>query len=962
MARALHKIFGFPGGIHVPGKKEMSTQSPIQLAPLPDQVILPLQQHIGGAAEPIVEVGDSVQRGQVVARASGFVSAPVHATISGHVAAIGEFPIAHPSGLTNTCIVIHSDGKDSAIAPTPILNWRDEDPSHLRNLIREAGIVGLGGAAFPSFIKLNPGPGKKIDTFIVNGAECEPYISCDDMLMRERADGIFAGIDIVMHAIQAKHCLIGIEDNKPEAIAAMTEALAATGREDIDVITLPTRYPQGGEKQLIQTLTGKEVPSNGLPLDIGIVCHNPGTLFAIQDAVLNGNPLTSRVMTVTGEGIEHPQNYDVRIGTPVRDLTDAAGGYSREISRLIMGGPMMGFALRSDKVPVVKATNCILAEPNTVEDTEAMPCIRCGECAEVCPAKLLPQQMYWHAKAKDFDKVQDYKLFDCIECGACAQVCPSHIPLVQYYRFAKSEIWALEVEQRQADTARDRHEFRQERLEKAEAEKKARADARKAALRAKKEAEAAQAAEDAASDTGQKDKNTEIAEAIARNKAAKEANQTTAATEPNITDDVKPQPQALATTPVAKRQAAASELAANAIAHAQSKAGIEAAPRMANPTAETTAPAASQIQPLSGLGSDAAKAAIEKAQSAAGIEAIVSPAPITNTATTDTAATSTDSSTSAGTEEAKAAINAARQASGLPALSTASHSGTRPTTSQSVGTAASSATNTSVVKAEPDVPASIVLAVAEYLQRKGFDTDSSQSQRLIAEATAQAIASAEQQLSQTRDKAQGVAQPNDSAGFTPSPDAIACPPLAVIERFQYQRAIARGDIAPPAATSGNSGLPLSKEALACPPLAMIERFQAKRNGWQLGIVQDGYTPSADAVKCPPLQHIERLQLKRSGGLVNAAATALSEEAQICPPLARIEYFQQQRASGKPTARMATVVTPSPSKVSTKVVAIEATEPVTSTAFDPEKQAKRVAARAAILKAQQASGIEAIARN
>lgn len=961
MARALHKIFGFPGGIHVPGKKEMSTQSPIQLAPLPDQVILPLQQHIGGAAEPVVEVGDSVQRGQVVARASGFVSAPVHATISGHVAAIGEFPIAHPSGLSNTCIVIHSDGEDTEVAPTPIHNWRNEDPSHLRNLIREAGIVGLGGAAFPSFIKLNPGPGKKVDTFIVNGAECEPYITCDDMLMRERADDIFAGIDIVMHAIQAKHCLIGIEDNKPQAIAAMTKALAVTGREDIDVITLPTRYPQGGEKQLIQTLTGKEVPSNGLPLDIGIVCHNPGTLFAIQDAVLNGKPLTSRVMTVTGEGVEHPQNYDVRIGTPVRDLTDAAGGYSREISRLIMGGPMMGFALRSDKVPVVKATNCILAEPNTVEDTEAMPCIRCGECAEVCPAKLLPQQMYWHAKAKDFDKVQDYKLFDCIECGACAQVCPSHIPLVQYYRFAKSEIWALEVEQRQADTARGRHEFRQERLERAEAEKQARAEARKAALRAKKEAEAAKAAKAAedANNAETTSKNAEIAEAIARNKAAKEANQNN-----NTAQAATPQPQGLTSIPVAQRTATASELAAQAIANAQTKAGVEAAPLEAKSTTNATKPEAEPTiaqasGQVSNLGSDAAKAAIEKAQAVAGVEAIVSDNPASASVTVISAV---DSSASAGTTEAKAAINAARQASGLPALSTSSKPASQPASQPVVQRA-------SKVPSESDVPASIVLAVAEYLQRKGFETSSSQSQRLITEATAKAIASVEQRLSeQATDQGDShkATRSTGPVGFTPTPEAIACPPLAIIERFQYQRALDRGEIKPTVATVANvSELPLSKEAEVCPPLAMIERFQAKRRGWQPSIVESSYAPSEDAIKCPPLQQIERLQQKRAGGLTNANVVTLSQEAQVCPPLARIEHFQQQRAGGSTATRVAAVITPSPLKNPANVEAVETSAPVhkpTSASVDPAEQAKRVAARAAILKAQQASGIEAIARN
>lgn len=476
------KIFNFPGGLKLPEHKKESTGLPIAPAPLPDYIVLPLRQHIGGAAIPVVEVGDKVKRGQVVARAQGYVSAPVHSTISGHVAAVGDFPIAHPSGLSAPCIVIHSDGQDEGITGEPT-DWRNEDASHLRNIIREAGIVGLGGAAFPSFIKLNPGPGKKVDTFIVNGAECEPYITCDDMLMRERAAQIFQGIDIAMHALQAGRCIIGIEDNKPQAIAAMRAALQATGRDDIDIGVVPSRYPQGGEKQLIFALTGLEVPSNGLPLDVGVVCHNPGTLYAIHRAIHHGEPLTSRIMTVSGKGVAQPQNLEVRLGTPVREVIGAAGGYNRDISRLVMGGPMMGFALHTDKAPVVKATNCILVEPHEVNDEDAMPCIRCGECVEVCPAQLLPQQLHWFAKTKQFDKAQDHALFDCIECGCCAQVCPSHIPLVQHYRFAKSEIWAEEREKRKADHARDRFEFREERIEREIAEKKAKAEARKAALR-----------------------------------------------------------------------------------------------------------------------------------------------------------------------------------------------------------------------------------------------------------------------------------------------------------------------------------------------------------------------------------------------------------------------------------------------------------------------------------------------
>lgn len=544
--------FTFPGGLHPPQHKYLSNQTKIVVAPLPQRVVLPLAQHIGAPAKPLVKVGERVLRGQKIARAEGYISAPIHASISGHVVAITEHPIAHPSGLKGECIIIESDGLDEAAPALEHYAGQDisqVDPSHLRNLVREAGIVGLGGAAFPSFVKLNPGPQHQVETLILNGAECEPYITCDDRLMREYADNVIAGIEIIMHAVGAKHCLIGIEDNKPEARSAMHSALERSGRTDTNIIVTPTIYPEGGEKQLIKVLTNKEVPAGGLPLEVGVVCQNVGTAAAIYQAVHNGQPLVSRIVTVTGRGVEKQLNVEARIGTPVAELVAFAGGYTHEAERLIMGGPMMGFGLQTDEIPLVKATNCVLvttADEVKPSTEDAMPCIRCGSCAEVCPVNLVPQQMYWYAKSKDFDKIQEYNLFDCIECGCCAHVCPSHIPLVQYYRFAKSEIWQQEKDKKKANAAKERHEARQTRIDREAAEKAKRAEERKAAMGT--DASSQKAAVQAA-----------MARSAAKKAASKGAVASAGVSAPTNTDEAKPIGAAAIAIDAAKARAAATK-------------------------------------------------------------------------------------------------------------------------------------------------------------------------------------------------------------------------------------------------------------------------------------------------------------------------------------------------------------------------------------------------------------------
>jgi electron transport complex protein RnfC len=505
------QLWKFHGGLKLDSHKALSNTHAITHCPLPSRLVIPLQQHIGEPGELLVNIGDSVLKGQPLTKPVGYVSAAKHAPTSGTIADIGEYPIAHPSGLSALCVVIDADGKDTWIAHEGVADYRSLSPADLRNRARHCGIVGLGGATFPTSVKMNSA-GQTIHTLIINGAECEPYITCDDRLMRERAEEVVLGADILLHAVDARQCIIAVEDNKPEAINALRHVLDKKQLDNINVVSIPTIYPTGGEKQLIKILTGQEVPSHGLPVDIGLLMQNVGTAAALYRAVVYGEPLISRLVTVTGEFVSQPQNVEVLIGTPMHHIIKHCGGYKPGVNRLIMGGPMMGFALQSDDLPITKGCNCLLVQHASPAEP-AMPCIRCGECTRVCPASLLPQQLYWHASSKNFDHVQDYHLFDCIECGCCAQVCPSHIPLVQYFRFAKTEIWYQEREKQKSDHARVRHDFRQTRLDREKRE-------REEALRKKKEALAQKAAADAAA--GIEDpKKAAIAAALERTKAKK---------------------------------------------------------------------------------------------------------------------------------------------------------------------------------------------------------------------------------------------------------------------------------------------------------------------------------------------------------------------------------------------------------------------------------------------------------
>lgn len=484
----------FHGGVHPEQHKLESSALPSVCAPVPQRLTLPLQQHLGTRAKAVVRAGDKVLKGQLLARAAGAMSAAIHAPTSGTVLSVDFHALPHPSGLPDLCAIIEADGEECWIE-RPTIDFRALPKAGLLQKLRDGGIVGLGGATFPAHLKFDCKPAREIRTLVLNGAECEPWITSDDRLMRERAAEIVRGIEILRYLASPGETLVGIEDNKPQAITAMRQACANTG---IEVVAVPTLYPTGGEKQLIKVLTGKEVPSGGYPLHVGVLCSNVATAYAAHRLINCGEPMISRLVTVTGN-VRTPQNFEVLLGTPIEDLVTLAGGALPGSAGYILGGPMMGLHVSNEWLPVVKSTNCVIVKSPQLFPPlpPALPCIRCTRCADACPADLQPQELYWFAKSRNFDKIKNYHLFDCIECGACNYVCPSHIPLVQYFRFAKSELRALEHESAAAALARERYEYRQMRIERDKQEKAEKlAQKEKAALASRQSAPATGVSQD----------------------------------------------------------------------------------------------------------------------------------------------------------------------------------------------------------------------------------------------------------------------------------------------------------------------------------------------------------------------------------------------------------------------------------------------------------------------------------
>ncbi|HHF4963761.1 TPA: electron transport complex subunit RsxC [Haemophilus influenzae] len=467
------KLWDFKGGIHPPEMKSQSNSQPLRYLPLGTDFYIPLKQHLGTTGNLLIKEGDYVLKGQALTKGDGLRMLPVHAPTSGTIKSIKPYVATHPSGLDEPTIHLQADGLDQWIERNPIDDFSTLSPEQLIHKIYQAGIAGLGGAVFPTAAKIQSAE-QKVKLLIINGAECEPYITCDDRLMRERADEIIKGIRILRYILHPEKVVIAIEDNKPEAISAIRNALQ--GANDISIRVIPTKYPSGATKQLIYLLTGIEVPSGARSSSIGVLMQNVGTMFAIKRAIINDEPLIERVVTLTGNKIAEKGNYWVRLGTPISQILSDAGYQFDKHFPIFAGGPMMGLELPNLNTPVTKLVNCLLA-PDYLEYAEPkaeQACIRCSSCSDACPVNLMPQQLYWFARSEDHKKSEEYALKDCIECGICAYVCPSHIPLIQYFRQEKAKIWQIKEKQKKSDEAKIRFEAKQARMEREEQERKAR--------------------------------------------------------------------------------------------------------------------------------------------------------------------------------------------------------------------------------------------------------------------------------------------------------------------------------------------------------------------------------------------------------------------------------------------------------------------------------------------------------
>ncbi|MFA0609408.1 electron transport complex subunit RsxC [Vibrio sp. 10N.222.49.B4] len=938
-------IWNFPGGVHPAENKKQSNTTDIVHARLPEEIVLPVKQHIGKPGNLLVAVGDAVLKGQqLTALETGF-TLPVHAPTSGVITAIEPRTTAHPSGLSDVCVVIKPDGLDAWIEKNPVEDFSTKTSDELLDVIRQAGISGMGGAGFPTAKKLQSGLGRT-DILIVNAAECEPYITSDDKLLQEHADKVLKGIEVVEHILQPKLTVIGIEDNKPDAIKALE---IAAKDKDIVIRVIPTKYPSGGEKQLIKILTNKEVPAGGIPADIGVLVQNVGSLYSIKRAVIDGEPVVNRVVTLTGKTFKQPRNVWALLGTPVHELLEEFGYKAdKKLPRLILGGPMMGFTLPHANVPITKTSNCILAptrreiSPSTYE----MECIRCSACAEACPASLLPQQLQWHAKANELDKCEELNIKDCIECGACAFVCPSEIPLVQYYRQAKAEIKTRKDEAAAAERAKIRFEEKNARMERDKAERENRF--KKAADNRRKDMKSA-------------DGDDAIAAAIARVKAQKAA----ADQAPNAEPAVKPAVAAAIAKAKAKQAAAQKADSAEPDNSEMSKLREErkrqARERKAQQAA-TDAPAES-----SGDGKkDAVAAAIARAKAKKAQQAESAsdaPAESTGDAKKDAVAAAIARAKAKKAQQAESASEAPVEKSGdakkdAVAAAIARAKAKKAQQAESATQPESEAPAESSGDAKKDaVAAAIARAKAKKAQQAESATQTASEAPAEStgdakkDAVAAAIARAKAKKAQ---QAESAAQTESEAPAKSSGDAKKDAVAAAIARAkakkaQQAEAVTQTESEAPVESSGDA----KKDAVA----AAIARAKAKKAQQTESASQAPVESTGDAKKDAVAAAIARAKAKK-------AQQAKQDESEETPePVVELEAETQQESVDPKKAAVAAAIARAKAKKAQQVKQAETEEilePVTEVKtetqqepVDPKKAAVAAAiARAKARKAQQ----------
>ncbi|WP_172379819.1 electron transport complex subunit RsxC [Vibrio sp. Vb339] len=893
-------IWNFPGGVHPAENKKQSNTTDIVHARLPEEIVLPVKQHIGKPGNLLVAAGDTVLKSQQLTALDTGFTLPVHAPTSGVITAIEPRTTAHPSGLSEMCVVIKPDGLDTWIEKNPVEDFSTKTSDELLDVIRQAGISGMGGAGFPTAKKLQSGLGRT-DILIVNAAECEPYITSDDKLLQEHADEVLKGIEVVEHILQPKLTVIGIEDNKPDAIKALE---IAAKDKDIVIRVIPTKYPSGGEKQLIKILTNKEVPAGGIPADIGVLVQNVGSLYSIKRAVIDGEPVVNRVVTLTGKTFKQPRNVWALLGTPVHELLEEFGYKAdKKLPRLILGGPMMGFTLPHANVPITKTSNCILAptrreiSPSTYE----MECIRCSACAEACPASLLPQQLQWHAKANELDKCEELNIKDCIECGACAFVCPSEIPLVQYYRQAKAEIKTRKDEATAAERAKIRFEEKNARMERDKAERENRF--KKAADNRRKDMKSA-------------DGDDAIAAAIARVKAQKAAADQT----PNAEPAVKPAVAAAIAKAKAKQAAAQKADGAEPDNSEMSKLREErkrqARERKAQQAATDTPAESSGDGKKDAVAAAIARAKAKKAQQAG--SASEAPAESTGDAKKDAVAAAIARAKAKKAQQAESASDAPAESSGDAKKDAvaAAIARAKAKKAQQAESASDAPAESSGDAKKDAVAAAIARAKAKKAQQaeSASDAPAESSGDAKKDAVAAAIARAKAKKAQQAGSASEA--PVESTGDAKKDAVAAAIARAKAKKAQQAESAAQTESEAPAESSGDA----KKDAVA----AAIARAKAKK-AQQAKQDETAETPE-------PVVEVEAETQQESVDPKKAAVAAA---------IARAKAKKAQQAKQDETAE-----TPEP------VIEVEAETQQES--VDPKKAAVAAAiARAKARKAQQA---------